>query len=103
MNSHLSVAQRHKPISNRPASAAERGGVTLTFNKWQFCCLHACMHTAPRLSAASPRKDLPLLTGNPTGLTEVHRGMGEAIHALNSPFDDEPAIGAGTGYLYLNV
>jgi hypothetical protein len=29
--------------------------------------------------------------------------MREAIHALNSPFDDEPAIGAGTGYLYLNV
>src|SRR5690242_2031748 len=68
MKGHLSVAQRQEPILNRLASAACRGSRTLTLNKWKFRCFYSRMHTPPRLSTASTRKNLPLLTGDPTGL-----------------------------------
>jgi hypothetical protein len=55
------------------------------------------------LSATSSRKYLPLLAGDPTGLTQINRRMGQTVHTFNPPLYNDAAIGARAGEMNLNV
>jgi hypothetical protein len=46
---------------------------------------------------------LPLLAGDPTGLTEINRRMSQTVHAFNSLLNNDAAIGARAAELNLNV
>src|SRR4029079_9731090 len=105
MKGDLRVTQCEKPIATS-LTRVVRSSLRLSRNEGKFrwvCRDKRGLHNFARLSATPACKGLPLLAGDPAGVAQIDRRVGDAIHTGDPLLHELSAIGTMPGYLCLTV